>query len=844
MSDDYRTDWSLSLRRYLVYLFVLLTLLMAMSVILGWYTKTEWLIRYRTGTIAMVFNTGLSFSLLAIAIHLIIKQWDKTAILLSTAILILALINLVQHLFHVDLGIDQLFLHHYESYGNLYPGRMAPNTSFNFILLAGALVILARRKSNSLRFYLALTLSLIAMGATLLFLSGYLTQLSRAHAWGIATPMALNTAIIFLCLSFGVVMLISYLAKKQGVHLFAAMPACIGFALLTMTILLAIDIQQIHAGIANKTYLYYIVLIFGTLLTLFISSLLWMIGRLQNAKHKVNNLLSLSQATLESVKEGIIAINLRGQVIAANHGFTQLWRIPKHKLSSFTSTGLIRYLASQITNRAVFLNHISKTNLNKAEDDYCLLHLKNGSKIECRSHPQRLGNRLIGRVWVFRDQTLQFRMEEQLRYQSTHDPLSGLPNRGIMLDLITYALSSSQQNSQMVAIYLLDLDRFSQINDLFGRSKGDVLIKQISERYKRVLHESDVIGRIGGDEFIVIKTIHHQQESYTFAQRLLDVLDKPFHIRDQQLKLTASIGVTIAPLDGDDVDVILTNTDIALSRAKRLGRNNFQFYTRDMNTYSIEQMKLENELKTALDMNQFRLFYQPLYDLKTMRIAGFEALIRWQHPEHGLILPDKFIHLAEDSGMIRGIGDWVLNEACRQAKLWLDQGLDHFRIAVNVSAYQFKYDKFFNKVILALKNHRLSGKYLELELTESLLFDLTDELREMLSELQRQKVHIAIDDFGTGYSCLAYLQTLPVNKLKIDGSFIRHLQANRSDPIVSTIISMGKNLDLIVLAECIETKAQLEYLQQLGCHFGQGFYLGIPMPPEQLHQQIFGESTS
>jgi diguanylate cyclase (GGDEF)-like protein/PAS domain S-box-containing protein len=401
--------------------------------------------------------------------------------------------------------------------------------------------------------------------------------------------------------------------------------------------------------------------------------------------------------------------------------------------------------------------------------------------------------------------------EERVQFLAFNDALTGLPNRTLFQDRLTTALASARRRKDKVALLFLDLDKFKDINDSLGHSVGDLLLKEVAERLKRWGREQDTVARLGGDEFLITLThVKDVSDAAVAAERLMDAMTAEFVVQGHSLHVSCSVGISIFPGHGTDGETLIKNADAAMYRAKTDGRNNFRFFTEDMNAQVAERVALEKSLRSALAREELFLMYQPQMDIATGRITGLEALLRWQHPDLGLVPPDRFIRIAEDSGLIVPIGEWVVRTACHQARKWQDEGLPAVTVAVNVSAVQFRQADFCGLIRRVLYETGLAPQYLELELTEGLLLAEADVTLSVLKELKSMGVTLAIDDFGTGYSSFNYLRQFRVSKLKIDRIFIRDVAMNPDDAaITAAIISMAKSLNLKVIAEGVENEAQM-----------------------------------
>lgn len=445
-------------------------------------------------------------------------------------------------------------------------------------------------------------------------------------------------------------------------------------------------------------------------------------------------------------------------------------------------------------------------------------------------------NEIDGLIGVAIDITERKRAEDRLVQLANYDALTGMPNRALFRDRLTHAIAQAHRNKRLMALLFLDLDRFKMINDSLGHHVGDELLKAVAERLKCNARANDTVARLGGDEFtVILEGVTDIEDPTTVARKILDVMSKPFYLDGHEVFVTASLGITVYPLDGRNIDDLLKNADTAMYRAKEQGRNNYQFYTEDMNAQAVEHLILESSLRHALERHEFILHFQPQVDLHSREITGMEALLRWAHPEFGLLQPAQFIPLAEETGLITSIGTWVLEAACTQAVAWQSEGLANVRIAVNLSARQFRQENLVEIVSKTLADTGLNPQFLELEITESFLLDNVDSAISTLKKLHNLGVQISIDDFGTGYSSLSYLRRLPLNSLKIDQSFVHDISAKNDDAaIAEAIIAMAQSLRLRVMAEGVETEEQLYFLRTRGCDYGQGFLICRPIPAEEI----------
>ncbi|MBA3320197.1 MAG: EAL domain-containing protein [Pyrinomonadaceae bacterium] len=426
---------------------------------------------------------------------------------------------------------------------------------------------------------------------------------------------------------------------------------------------------------------------------------------------------------------------------------------------------------------------------------------------------------------------------EEVDHLSYHDGLTDLPNRILFEDRLAQALHSVPSNGQLLAVMLLDVDRFKLVNDTLGHVVGDRLLRGVGERLSGCVRAGDTVARFGSDEFALLTQLREDDAAEMF-RHVLEVLKRPFRIDEHELYVTLSAGISLSPTDGVDAQTLLRNAGSALHRAKEQEGNNYQIYTADMSAQALQHLALENSLRQALGREEFMLHYQPQVCIPTGRIVGMEALVRWQHPERGLVSPGAFIPVAENSGLIVPLGEWILRTACSQNMKWQETGMAPLRVSVNLSPRQFRQPNLVEMVDQTLRETGMAPQFLELEITETSMMRNVESAIQTLRGLQALGVQIAIDDFGTGYSSLSYLKNFPISTLKIDQSFVRDAVTDRADAaIVKTIIALGHSLELTVKAEGVETEEQLEFLRRLECDEMQGYLFSKPLPPEAFHQR-------
>ncbi|WP_439865113.1 putative bifunctional diguanylate cyclase/phosphodiesterase [Pseudomonas antarctica] len=448
-----------------------------------------------------------------------------------------------------------------------------------------------------------------------------------------------------------------------------------------------------------------------------------------------------------------------------------------------------------------------------------------------------LDARLEARTAVLADSLTQ--ANQELTHLALHDMLTGLPNRTLLADRIQQAIQAVKEQGGCFALMFIDLDGFKPVNDAFGHHMGDQLLREVGLRLREDLRGHDTLARIGGDEFVLLVQLTQPDDAMGLAERQVGLINRAFQVAEHELKISASIGIAMFPGNGSNPQELLMNADAAMYHAKGMGKNGYSFFDVSMDTNARKQLQLLQDLRNALEQEQFRLYYQPKFDAVSGIAVGAEALLRWEHPQQGLLLPATFIELAEKTGLIIPIGDWVLDEACRQMAVWFAQGYEDWRIAVNLSALQFCHAGLVTSVAAALERHCLPANSLTLEITETTAMSDADASMTVLQQLSDMGVDLSIDDFGTGYSSLMYLKRLPANELKIDRGFVRDLEHDSDDAaIVSAIVALGQALGLRIVAEGVETDVQQSFLTRLGCNSLQGYLLGHPLPADRFMADI------
>jgi len=567
---------------------------------------------------------------------------------------------------------------------------------------------------------------------------------------------------------------------------------------------------------------------------------------LQQIKINTNNKeLNLASTVFDSANDAIIVTDAKYKIIAANPA--------SHRITGYTPIELIGknplFLASESHDKLFYHKIVSVINKEGHWQGEIYKQHKDGKRYPVRISISTCTDKqrnILNYISVFSDISEHKKTEQQLIYLADFDPLTKLSKRHIIAERVKEVISYSNFNgAQKFALMLIDLDRFKNINDSLGHTIGDQVLKTIADRLKTNIRASDTISRLSGDVFIILVNHNKAQSAATrLANRVLRDLAEPIKFGTHDLVVTPSIGIATFPYNGENFDALLKNADAALHHAKAEGRNNYQFFTIDMHQRASEKLTLERGLRQALNKQQFEVYYQAQYDLATNQLVGCEALLRWKCEELDNPTPDKFIPVAEETGLILPIGQWVLDQACRQAAQWIKQGHEPIPVAVNVSSYQFN-KKLIDQVERSLKQANLAPQWLVIEITESALMDDPDFTKQTLSTLRELGVKIALDDFGTGYSSLAYLKRFPIDKLKIDKAFINGLPKDQDDLVITrSIIDVACNLNMIIIAEGVETQAQELLLKKLGCHQMQGYLKAKPVDAQTFSEQHFTKKAN
>jgi diguanylate cyclase (GGDEF)-like protein/PAS domain S-box-containing protein len=557
----------------------------------------------------------------------------------------------------------------------------------------------------------------------------------------------------------------------------------------------------------------------------------------KRAEADIHDTLSLLNATLDSTADGILVVDGEGRIRGFNRKFVEMWQLPESVLAGGDDDEALGFVLSQLKDPESFVAKVRELYAQPEATSHDLIEFRDGRTVERHSQAQRVDGVPVGRVWSFRDITERVRLERELAHQAFHDSLTGLANQALFRDRVTHALARAARRQTQLAVLFLDLDDFKTVNDSLGHTAGDALLVAVAERLRDCLRGTDTAARLGGDEFaLLVEGVGDETEITVLAERLIAALMEPFIIAGRDIVVGTSIGIAF---DETHINTgqLLRNADIAMYTAKRGGKCRYEIFQRDMHTAAVDRLEIQADLRRALDRRELTLEYQPIVALGSGQVTGVEALVRWRHPERGLLAPSAFIPIAEETGLISELGRQVLVEACIQARRWqrLWPQEPPLTVSVNLSPRQLQTDDLFGHVIEALTVSGLDPASLVLEITESAMIHDTDSIVGRLASLKELGVKLALDDFGTGYSSFSYLQRLPIDALKIDRAFIGMIEKDdKKSTLAQAIVSLAQTMDLVAVAEGVETASQAEMLGRMGCNLAQGYYLARPMDGQAI----------
>jgi diguanylate cyclase (GGDEF)-like protein/PAS domain S-box-containing protein len=864
-------------------------------VITGWITDTPILTTFIPDWARIKCNTGAGLFLAGISLRLLSLPdmppgLRKVSAVIAFLVLLLGGLTIIEYAADWNPGIDELFFSEFDAPADSYPGRMSIISAIVFVLTGSSLLLLAAET----RAVWVEGLTLIAMFNALVPAIGYLYGKSALYEilyYG-TIPLPVTLAFILLCLGI--------LAVRPGRGLMGLLSndsagGITARSLLPAALVLPIVLARLQSwGYQQGYYDLTVGMIANTLTSMVIFTLLiaWNAhlllrldkqrGEAGDALHQTldileTNLQALSstnnrllaeaserraveetlfheheraQVTLNSIGDGVITTDIEGRVMYMNPAAENMsgWTIAD-------AAGLpiddVFHIVDPITREPIEKpagSALAENHVTHLPSNAILIH-RDGSESavndSCAPIHDRNG-KVIGAVLVFHDVSAMRALSLRMSYLAQHDSLTDLPNRVLLNDRLTQAITLALHHGTRTAVLFLDLDRFKHVNDTLDHTIGDRLLQEIGNRLKATTRDTDTVSRYGGDEFIIL--LQEVSDSYGAARvatQLLAAVTEPYFIDGHEIHITVSIGISICPEDGEDAETIIKHAEAAMYQAKSQGRNNFQFFTRRINDRAVKRFTLEGSLRRAIAREESVLYFQPKLNIVDGRITGAEALIRWHDLHSGQVPPAQFIPIAEESGLIIPIGEWVLRKACRQNRAWQDAGYPPIPIAVNVSAVQFREQNFLDMVARTLEETQLDPHYLELELTESATMQDLELTVMLLESLKKMGVCLSIDDFGTGYSSLSYLKRFPIDALKIDRSFVQDIATDPDGAAITrAIISMAKSLKRKVIAEGVETDAQFEFLRNEGCDQIQGFFFSEPLSAQEFERRILQRAAT
>ncbi|WP_320822405.1 putative bifunctional diguanylate cyclase/phosphodiesterase [Reinekea sp.] len=552
-------------------------------------------------------------------------------------------------------------------------------------------------------------------------------------------------------------------------------------------------------------------------------------------QNELTGSLAVLNATFDATGEAILAFDRTGKITKMNNMATDLVALNGQQRELFSLRHFRRLLA-QIVNPAPFVRALRAVKINPKRSLFGVVTLKTGQVYEYHSSPQLNEQDLLGRVWCFRDITELKENEALVHHQAFHDALTNLPNRALLDDRIRHGIEYSERFHSQLAVLFIDLDNFKKVNDNAGHQAGDEVLKTVAERVKGCIRDIDTLARLGGDEFVVLlENLQDHNGAIQTSHRIIEALSTAFSVAENDFFISSSIGISLYPRDSKEPDELMRMADMAMYHAKALGKGNYQFFDTNLERVSVHRLKIENWLRHGIRNREFELYFQPRIDLRTGLIVAVEALIRWARQDGRFIMPDDFIHIAEQTGLINEIGAWVLEEACQTIAHWATLGIETIAVAINVSPLEFRNRHVFDFFKKILQDYEIADNLIEIEITESLFLDNVNAAQAMIEKLRSLNITVAVDDFGTGHSSLKYLHQLPIDILKIDKSFITGLTTRPHDAaITDTIIRLAKNFNLKVVAEGVEDESTLAFLQAHGCDYVQGYYYHRPMQKSDI----------
>jgi len=837
-------------------------------VLVGWYTHDEALIQVSADFVPMQYNTALGFLLSGLGLLVVTRGSYNVGMVCGIFVMLTGLLTLAEYIFGIDLSIDQLLMQHYITVQTSHPGRMAPNTALCFSLTGAALVVLATTAKVWKPYMIVSVLGSLVFGLGVISLMGYVLNMEAAYGWGELTHMAVHTAGGFVFLGIAVVSLVWYrdVSDTSRLPSWLPVPVGVGIAGIVISLWQAIESHEatllkeygvsVHNSLADGA-----LLVVGIVLAIALSLAVYLAQIAINRESEVKAVNRKLAAEIDERKMAEKALRKSEKRIrqvvetvpdilytASLPDFIATYISPAiERLLGFTSEQWLadpEIWVKQIHNedRSQLLTAMEDAYEKKEsfafeyrlwhKDDKTLRWFEDRGSWEFDSE----GN-AVALQGIMTDITERNKYIAELEHKALYDSLTELPNRFLLQDRLQHSLKAAKRDSWPLAVILIDVVRLSDVNDIIGHGGGDLVLQEVANRLWKTLRESDTVARLTGDEFVlVLPRVLCEHIDVTVA-KIRSLFEQSITIEDTALEIEAALGIALYPEHGDTPDILLQHANIALRTAKKESLE-FSIYDPEQDPFSLRQLKLFGELRQALAKKELTLYYQPQIDLSSNRVKSVEALARWSHPVEGMIPPNDFIPMIEQSGLIKPFTLWVLDEAIEQLNRWSQQGID-LSIAVNLSARNLLDPQLPYAIEKMLESHSVDPAHLTLEVTESAIMTRPESALKILTKLHDMGLKLSIDDFGTGYSSLAYLKKFPVDELKIDQSFVFDLAKNNEDTIiVRSTIDLAQNMGLKVVAEGVEDEHVLAKLSTLSCNLAQGYYMSRPVPIQELENWL------
>lgn len=818
--------------RYVTFIFSFVVLMFALSCIIGYVGYIDALIRYAPNTRSISYIAIACFFISGIAILAALANMRFLSISLSILIMLISVIMGYFGILDFNTELAKMDPVRTNEPFSVHPCYFPINSAICFIL-ASIILFSANCNKNLLRCNIVCTtFSMILLTLAIIFSLGYILNFPQLYDWYHQLPMSMPAAFGLVFLAIALLSLSVYKAIVTRVEVLHYYPLIGSGCVLLTSLILAVEISELYqVNNAKATALPMLTLFLGMFISLSIAAL-WYIARVALSEKK--NALgskSLMHAVLDATEDGVIAYDLHGDIVDFNKKFIKMWHLTESQLQKMNRHDVVTLMSQAVMNKADFISNNQVQLKNPTNEFIYEIDLKCGNIIECSSKPYAINNITVGRVHAYKDVTTHKKLEQQLMHRANYDDLTDLPNRACIQQLLYQEIVKARQNLASIGVFLVDISKFSLVNDTLGRNKSDLLLQIIAANIKDSLSMDCTMGRISADAFLIISTVYNSHSNYQILiDTIFKIFETNFDIGSREIKLSCSIGVAFYPNDGQDVDILLANADAALIQAKSKGFGTYQYYTEKLHELTLKRIDLEARLHNAIELEQFVVYFQPVIDLRTELPIGVEALVRWKTDDGNIIPPMEFIPIAEEIGLINKIGDLVFTKVCEQLKIWNNQGLKNLTVAINASPKQFLNHKFISHVHKVIEEYDVNPDNIELELTETSLISTSSLVDILLRDLNKLGIKTVIDDFGAGYSSFNYVKRFAISKVKIDKIFIDGLTNGASEKeIVKAMIAMSHSINYTIVAEGVETKEQLRILQDLGCDECQGFYFAKPM---------------